>query len=96
MVNETRRQDVAVNVGESVRAHHHCAVLFIKCVDHRGQGVFVLVNVVAVELHAELTGLGMVCSQIPACAYTDITHNHMYYLRIVAVTFLDDFCGAVG
>ncbi len=97
MVDYARRYHVHIDVGEHVGAYHHSGVVVVECLHHLGKGVFVGINVVGVELYAELACFGVVGAHIPAAADTEVVTfgydvNHAW----VGSEFFDGFRCAVG
>ena len=65
MVDYARRNHIAVEVGQLVSTHYHCAVLLVESVDELLYGVLVEVSVVRVELDSETTAFLVVESYVP-------------------------------
>ena len=97
MVDDARWNHVAIDVGDHVSTHNHCYVLFVECVHHSGEGIFVFVHVVAIELNDKLTSLFVVSSEVPVATDTHIVvvSDDVDQAWVVS-KFVDCFTSTVG
>jgi len=68
VVDHSRRDGLAVEVGHTVGADNHCAVLLVECVDELLYGGLISIGVVGVELDGELAAEGVVERYVPVAA----------------------------
>ena len=97
VVDDARWNHFAIDVGDHVSTHNHCYVLFVECVHHSGEGVFVFVHVVAIELNDKLTSLFVVSSEVPVATDTHIVvvSDDVDQAWVVS-KFVDCFTSTVG
>ena len=68
MVDYSGRKGVAVEVGHTIGADYHGAVLLVESVDELLNGVLVEVGIVGIELDGELTAFGVMERYVPVSA----------------------------
>ena len=96
MVDNTRSNHIHIEVRHHISTYHHGAILFIESANHDSQCVFILVYIVAVQLHGELTALGMMHPHIPATANAQvIAFGDDVDEAFVVLEFVNSFCGPV-
>ena len=97
VVDHARRNHVHVDVGEHVCAYNHRAVLIVEGFHHLGEGCFVSIYIVRVELDGEFAALLVVDTHVPATADAEVVAlgDDVDYTGI-AGEFLDSLGCAVG
>ena len=97
MVDNARGDHIHIEVRHHVCTYHHCTILFIECLHHCCQGIFIFIHIVAVQLYGKLATLLMMYTQIPATAYTQIIpFGDDVDEVLVGGKFTNSICRSVG